>query len=170
MRAKQCEGCVRFGPRHAMSCKKPCSARSMQAESTGSAPRVCKKPPQLLKPERAGADARGMGPSWMRNVVGVAVGLVLCAGVTWLAIDLHQTQSRTRSDAQRSATERASLAGALIDSMFQNSSRNSAAAVLPVSRARVTPAEVRAITQAAPLGAVLGSEGKVLASWPPLSA
>ena len=106
----------------------------------------------------------------MRNVVGVAVGLVLCAGVTWLAIDLHQTQSRTRSDAQRSATERASLAGALIDSMFQNSSRNSAAAVLPVSRARVTTAEVRAITEAAPLGAVLGSEGKVLAAWPPLSA
>jgi signal transduction histidine kinase len=106
----------------------------------------------------------------MRNVVGVAVGLVLCAGVTWLAIDLHGTQSRTRSDAQRSATERASLAGALIDSMFQNSYRNSAAQVLPVSRARVTPAEVRAITQAAPLGAVLGPEGKVIASWPPLTA
>ena len=106
----------------------------------------------------------------MRNVVGGAVGLVLCAGVTWLAIDLHDTQSRTRSDAQRSATERASLAGALIDSMFQNSYRNSAAQVLPVSRARVTPAEVRAITQAAPLGAVLGPEGKVIASWPPLTA
>ncbi|HET7049906.1 MAG TPA: histidine kinase dimerization/phospho-acceptor domain-containing protein, partial [Solirubrobacteraceae bacterium] len=106
----------------------------------------------------------------MRNVLGVAVGLVLCGGVTWLAIDLHDTQSRTRSDAQRSATERASLAGALIDSMFENSYRNSAAQVLPVSRARVTPAEVRSITQAAPLGAVLGSEGKVLASWPPLSA
>jgi signal transduction histidine kinase len=105
----------------------------------------------------------------MRNVVG-AVGLVLCAGVTWLAIDLHETQSRTRSDAQRSATERASLAGALIDSMFQNSYRNSAAQVLPVSRARVTPAQVRAITQAAPLGAVLGPEGKVIASWPPLTA
>ncbi|MGZ4254981.1 MAG: sensor histidine kinase [Solirubrobacteraceae bacterium] len=106
----------------------------------------------------------------MRNVVGVAVGLVVCGGVTWLAIDLHDTQSRTRSDAQRSATERASLAGALIDSMFQNSSRSSAAQVLPISRARVTQAEVRAITQAAPLGAVLGPEGKVLASWPPLSA
>jgi len=92
----------------------------------------------------------------MRNAVGVALGLVLCGGVTGLAIDLRDTQSRTRSDAQRSATERASLAGALIDSMFQNSSRNSAAAVLPVSRARVTIAEVRAISQAAPLGAVLG--------------
>ncbi len=98
------------------------------------------------------------------------MGLVVCGGVTWLAIDLHDTQSRTRSDAQRSATERASLAGALIDSMFQNSSRSSAAQVLPISRARVTQAEVRAITQAAPLGAVLGPEGKVLASWPPLSA
>jgi signal transduction histidine kinase len=106
----------------------------------------------------------------MRNVVGVAVGLVLCAGVTWLAIDLHQTQSRTRSDAQRSATERASLAGALIDSMFQNGYRSSASMVLPVSRARVTPAEVRAISQAAPLGAVLGPQGKVIASWPPLTA
>jgi signal transduction histidine kinase len=106
----------------------------------------------------------------MRNAVGVALGLVLCGGVTGLAIDLRDTQSRTRSDAQRSATERASLAGALIDSMFQNSSRNSTAAVLPISRARVTPAEVRAISQAAPLGAVLGPEGKVLAAWPPLSA
>jgi signal transduction histidine kinase len=111
-----------------------------------------------------------MGPSWMRNVVAVSVGVVLCGGVTWLAIDLHDTQSRTRSDARHSATERASLAGALIDSMFQNGYRNSAAQVLPVSRARVTPAEVRSITQVAPLGAVLGSEGKVLASWPPLSA
>jgi signal transduction histidine kinase len=106
----------------------------------------------------------------MRNAVGVALGLVLCGGVAGLAIDLRDTQSRTRFDAQRSATERASLAGALIDSMFQNSSRNSAAAVLPVSRARVTPAEVRAISQAAPLGAVLGTGGKVLAAWPPLSA
>src|SRR6201995_1294872 len=111
-----------------------------------------------------------MGPSWKRNAVGVALGLVLCGGVAGLAIDLRDTQSRTRSDAQRSATERASLAGALIDSMFQNSSRNSAAAVLPLTRARVTNAGVRAITEFARLGAVLGSEGKVLAAWPPLSA
>src|SRR5690348_16503219 len=111
-----------------------------------------------------------MGTSWMRNAVGVALGLILCGGVTGLAIDLRDTQSRTRSDAQRSATERASLAGALIDSMFQNSYRSSAASVLPVSRARVTPADVRAISNAAPLGAVLGPEGKVLAAWPPLSA
>ena len=111
-----------------------------------------------------------MGPSWMRNAVGVALGLVLCGGVTGLAIDLRDTQSRTRSDAQRSATERASLAGALIDSMFQNGYRSSAATVLPVSRERVTPAEVRAISQAAPLGAVLGPQGKVIASWPPLTA
>ena len=106
----------------------------------------------------------------MRNAVGVALGLVLCGGVTGLAIDLRDTQSRTRSDAQRSATERASLAGALIDSMFQNGYRSSAATVLPVSRERVTPAEVRAISQAAPLGAVLGPQGKVIASWPPLTA
>ncbi|MGZ4185900.1 MAG: sensor histidine kinase [Solirubrobacteraceae bacterium] len=106
----------------------------------------------------------------MRNAVGVALGLILCGGVTGLAIDLRDTQSRTRSDAQRSATERASLAGALIDSMFQNSYRSSAASVLPVSRARVTPAEVRAISNATPLGAVLGPQGKVLAAWPPLSA
>ena len=106
----------------------------------------------------------------MRNAVGVALGLVLCGGVTGLAIDLRDTQSRTRSDAQRSATERASLAGALIDSMFQNGYRSSAATVLPISRERVTPAEVRAISQAAPLGAVLGPQGKVIASWPPLTA
>ncbi len=106
----------------------------------------------------------------MRNAVGVALGLVLCGGVTGLAIDLRDTQSRTRSDAQRSATERASLAGALIDSIFQNGYRSSAATVLPVSRERVTPAEVRAISQAAPLGAVLGPQGKVIASWPPLTA
>ena len=98
------------------------------------------------------------------------MGLILCGGVTGLAIDLRDSQSRTRSDAQRSATERASLAGALIDSMFHNSYRNSAEALLPVSRARVTPAEVRAISQAAPLGAVLGARGRVLAAWPPLSA
>jgi signal transduction histidine kinase len=106
----------------------------------------------------------------MRNTVGVALGLILCGGVAGLAIDLRDTQSRTRSDAQRSASERSSLAGALIDSMFQNSSRNSAASVLPVSRARVTSAEVRSISQSTPLGAVLGPEGKVLAAWPPLSA
>ena len=111
-----------------------------------------------------------MGRSWMRNLLGTALGLILIGGVTGLAIDLHDSQSRTRSDARRSATERASLAGALIDSIFQNSYRRSAAAVLPISRARVTPTEVRAISQASPLGAVLGAQGKVLAAWPPLSA
>jgi signal transduction histidine kinase len=106
----------------------------------------------------------------MRNVVGVALGLILCGGVTGLAIDLRHTQSRTRSDAQRSASERASLAGGLIDSIFQNGYRSSAAMLLPVSRARVTAAEVRAITGTAPLGALLAARGDVLASWPPLSA
>jgi signal transduction histidine kinase len=111
-----------------------------------------------------------MGRSWMRTIVGAALGVILAGGAVGLAIDLHDAQTRTHSDLQRSATERASLAGGLIDSMFQNSYRTSHARLFPISLARVTVGDVRSVTDPGRLGVVLDEGGRVLASWPPLSS
>jgi signal transduction histidine kinase len=105
----------------------------------------------------------------MRTIVGAALGVILAGGAVGLAIDLRDAQTRTHSDLQRSATERASLAGGLIDSMFQNSYRTSHARLFPISRARVTVGDVRAVTDTGRLGLVLNGGGDVLASWPRLS-
>jgi signal transduction histidine kinase len=105
----------------------------------------------------------------MRTVIGAALGLILAGGAVGLAIDLRNAQTRTHSDLQRSATERASLAGGLIDSMFENSYRTSHARLFPISRGLVTPGDVRAVTDTGRLGVVLNGGGSVLAAWPPLS-
>jgi signal transduction histidine kinase len=101
---------------------------------------------------------------WKRLLLGLVLGGVLAGGITGLAIALLDSQSRTHADVERSAQERASLAADLIDSIFAAS--NSSRGLGPISQRRVSPAELHAAIADAPLAAVLGPHGELLASTP----
>jgi signal transduction histidine kinase len=99
-----------------------------------------------------------------RMLFALALGGILAGAIAGLAVVLVNARSHSRSDLERSAQERPALAAALIDSIFGASDTPSAQA--PISGRRVTSADVRAMG-AQSFTAVLGQNGRLLASWPP---
>ena len=97
------------------------------------------------------------------------LGLLIAGGGVGLAVVLGQSHARGLAQVRHSAEDRAALAAALINSVFEGDYDAAAPTDGPVSQARVTNGEILAARRHSPLTAVVGSGGRVLASHPALS-
>ncbi|MGI8715190.1 MAG: sensor histidine kinase [Solirubrobacteraceae bacterium] len=103
-----------------------------------------------------------------RLALAALLGVLIAAGLAGLAVVLAQGRSPTQAQLRASAQNRASLAAALINSVFSGAYQSPAPVKAPLSRVRVTSREIATAQRDSPLTAVIGPTGAMLATQPAL--